>query len=139
MAPEGLKGMGYSAKSDIFSLGSLLFSILTHQNLFYAQENKHIMEENRKCNYGDLRARMQARSTHEIEFIRALLEKDPKLRPTAEEALQLPLFDDDRTAILNSIRINKILANEHNVTCDQLRQEVNLLELGVLNETLPRN
>ena len=34
MAPELLQGSGPSQNSDIFSLGSLLYSLLTHQSLF---------------------------------------------------------------------------------------------------------
>lgn len=34
LSPESLSGKGYSQKTDIFSLGSLLFSILTGKNLF---------------------------------------------------------------------------------------------------------
>lgn len=34
LAPESLIGKGYSPKTDIFSLGSLLFSIITGKNLF---------------------------------------------------------------------------------------------------------
>lgn len=35
MAPESLNGLGYSLKSDIFSAGSIIYSILTKRNLFY--------------------------------------------------------------------------------------------------------
>lgn len=93
MPPEALKNEGFTCKSDLFSLGSLLFSLLTHQNLFYAPDNKLIMEENRKCRYGDIGMRMKGRSQYEIEFIQALLQKDPKMRPNTEEALNMAIFD----------------------------------------------
>lgn len=36
IAPEAFNRKGYTGKADIFGLGSLLFSLLTHQNLFSA-------------------------------------------------------------------------------------------------------
>ena len=36
--PEAIIGGGYNPKSDIFSFGSILFSILTLRNLFPAQD-----------------------------------------------------------------------------------------------------
>lgn len=38
IAPEAIMGSGYNAKSDTFSFGSILFSILTLRNLFNATE-----------------------------------------------------------------------------------------------------
>lgn len=72
------------------------------------------MEENRKCRYGDIGMRMQGRSQNEIAFIQALLEQDPQIRPNAEEALNMAIFDEDKSAILNAIRLNKFLASESN-------------------------
>lgn len=51
--PEALEGHGYSLKSDIFSLGSVLFSILTQRNLFNGNDYKQIMRANKACEVTD--------------------------------------------------------------------------------------
>ena len=33
--PEALKGLSYNMKSDIFSIGSIMFNILTRKQLFF--------------------------------------------------------------------------------------------------------
>ena len=40
VAPEILRGQGYSYKCDVFSLGSLFFSLLTGRYLFQGKNNK---------------------------------------------------------------------------------------------------
>jgi serine/threonine protein kinase len=37
IAPEALEGKGYTTKSDIFSVGSILYNILTMKNLFHGR------------------------------------------------------------------------------------------------------
>ena len=34
IAPEALEGKGFTLKSDIFSIGSILYSLFTNENLF---------------------------------------------------------------------------------------------------------
>jgi eukaryotic-like serine/threonine-protein kinase len=38
IAPEAFEGKGYSPKSDVFSVGSILFSLLTQKNLFSGRD-----------------------------------------------------------------------------------------------------
>ena len=49
-APEMLKGLGYNEKSDIFSIGSILFNILTGRALFPGRDLNKILQLNRNCN-----------------------------------------------------------------------------------------
>ncbi len=44
MAPEAALGRGYSLKSDIFSIGSIFYSILTLRNLFPGKDHDTIMK-----------------------------------------------------------------------------------------------
>lgn len=54
IAPEALDGKGYGLKSDIFSIGSILFSMLSLRNLFPGKDYKAIMFKNRACCLDDL-------------------------------------------------------------------------------------
>lgn len=50
VAPEVLKGTNYSAKSDVFSLGSLMFNLLTGKNLFQGRNGKELLVANKYQN-----------------------------------------------------------------------------------------
>jgi eukaryotic-like serine/threonine-protein kinase len=49
IAPEALEGKGYTRKSDIFSLGSILYNILSLKNLFAGKNHKAVMQKNEEC------------------------------------------------------------------------------------------
>jgi serine/threonine protein kinase len=50
MAPEVFKKEGYSYKADIFSVGVVMFHLLTGKYLFYGRDNEEMMENNKNCN-----------------------------------------------------------------------------------------
>lgn len=50
LSPESLAGKGYSLKTDIFSLGSMLFSMLTGKNLFDGNSYQDVILFNLECN-----------------------------------------------------------------------------------------
>lgn len=91
--PEALDGKGYSNKSDLFSIGSILFSVLTLRNLFNGREYKDIMRANRDCIVETyLNQYLRKYSKQLRDFIGRLLNRDPVRRPSAIEALQHPWF-----------------------------------------------
>ena len=49
VAPEIFKKPGYSYKSDIFSLGSVFFNLLTGRYLFSADNQQELLIRNVKC------------------------------------------------------------------------------------------
>jgi serine/threonine protein kinase len=49
IAPEVLNGKGYSVKCDIFSVGSILFNLLTCRNLFAEKDHNILMHLNKLC------------------------------------------------------------------------------------------
>jgi len=49
VAPEIFKKSGYSYKADIFSLGSVLFNLLTGRYLFSADNQQDLLIKNIKC------------------------------------------------------------------------------------------
>jgi serine/threonine protein kinase len=50
VAPEILRGVGYNTKCDIFSMGSLLFNMLTGRFLFKGKDKMEILHHNKQCN-----------------------------------------------------------------------------------------
>jgi serine/threonine protein kinase len=51
IAPEILSGSGhYSKKSDVFSLGSILYNILSLKNLFPGANHRDVLVKNKDCN-----------------------------------------------------------------------------------------
>jgi calcium/calmodulin-dependent protein kinase I len=50
IAPEILRGEGYSKKCDIFSIGSVMFNMLTGQYLFAGSNANEMLFNNRVCN-----------------------------------------------------------------------------------------
>jgi serine/threonine protein kinase len=60
IAPEALDGDGFTFKSDIFSVGSILFSMLTLKNLFAGNDYKTVMNNNTKCSLDHLPHKMRA-------------------------------------------------------------------------------
>jgi len=98
IAPETLEGKGYSIKSDIFSVGSIVFSMLTLRNLFSASDQKILMRLNKTCAFEKLSERFAVArcSKMSCNFVKTLLIKDPARRPTAAQALTHPWFTDEQ-------------------------------------------
>ena len=49
VAPEILRGYGYNYKCDIFSLGSMLFNMITGRFLFNGTDKNQILYANKVC------------------------------------------------------------------------------------------
>jgi calcium/calmodulin-dependent protein kinase I len=113
IAPETLDNKGYTIKSDIFSVGSIVFSMLTLRNLFPGSDQKMLMRLNKVCAFERLNERMSiARcSKYSCNFVKLLLQRDPFKRPTAAQALTLPWFNDDQIPLQSSLHLNKVMAS----------------------------
>lgn len=93
MSPELFKGDSYDEKIDIWSLGIVMYELLTgdvpykkklmkHDHIF----KKHIV--NFKVKYPDFI------SGEAVNLMKQLLNKDPKLRPNAKDILKHPWLQD---------------------------------------------
>ena len=49
--PEILRGANYDKKSDIFSIGSILFNLLTGMNLFVGNTFADLLKQNKMANF----------------------------------------------------------------------------------------
>ena len=50
IAPEILRGEGYTEKADIFSAGCLLYNLVTGKNIFEGMDLDEVLRANRECN-----------------------------------------------------------------------------------------
>lgn len=90
--PEALKGKGYCNKSDIYSVGSILFNILTHKHLFPGVSNESVLRENKNGDVAHvpyyLGNSIPGGCSEDLEnFVMKLLTSDPDRRPRAKDAL----------------------------------------------------
>lgn len=99
MAPEILRGNGYTTKCDIFSLGSLLFNLLTGRFLFKGANKVEILQQNKICNLKIIHDYLGDVSKPCKEFLLSLLSVNPEKRPSAKEALQHEWFREDQKVI----------------------------------------
>jgi tetratricopeptide (TPR) repeat protein len=81
MSPEQVMGLPLDSRSDLFSLGSLLYEMLTGEAPFRASTAADTLA--RVCNYRPLAAqRLRAEIPTEISaLVERLLEKEPNARP----------------------------------------------------------
>lgn len=70
IAPEVLHLKGYSNKSDIFAVGSIMYSLLTCKNLFKGKNQKEIIELNKKCDLTQLDYRLRKYSEQTRDLVR---------------------------------------------------------------------
>lgn len=89
IAPEVLAGKPYDERCDLFSLGSVLYALLTTEPLFQGEDESQIRRNNQSGEvdwseaFLDLPPKVQ-------DFVRRLLSADPASRPSATQALQHP-------------------------------------------------
>lgn len=50
IGPEVLGNQGYNEKSDLFSLGSIMYNLVTGKYLFQAKNHKSLLSLNHECN-----------------------------------------------------------------------------------------
>ena len=87
MSPEVIQG-SYTEKADVWSVGVVLFMLLSSQMPFHGKKRKHVMNKIMACDYQYVGTRWQNKvSMQARKLVDELLQKDPDERPTAEEAL----------------------------------------------------
>mmetsp|Transcript_43213 Transcript_43213/g.136640 ORF Transcript_43213/g.136640 Transcript_43213/m.136640 type:complete len:678 (-) Transcript_43213:15-2048(-) len=85
MSPEVLHGQGYDFKSDMWSLGCLLYEFATLSSPFEAP-NQNLYDIFKRINDGDFAPLPELFSQELRGLVNRMLHKDPKKRPTASEA-----------------------------------------------------
>eukprot|EP00347_Sterkiella_histriomuscorum_P011739 403371289 len=108
-SPEVLQGSKLDTKSDIFSLGCLIYKFVTGETLFEGGTIKDLLINNRKCNFAKNMNNKLSNFSPQLQIlIRGLLTKDPKERPTAEQALQYPFFNQISRGLFQCLALNQL-------------------------------
>eukprot|EP00347_Sterkiella_histriomuscorum_P004930 403358537 len=107
IAPECLKGKGYSKKFDIFSAGSLMYNLTTGEYLFSDQPEMNILFANRRCNLSHISNKINHLSKDGQDLMLSMLNPKPKLRFDCKQALNHPWFQSDKEALVQGLYINK--------------------------------
>eukprot|EP00920_Eleutheroschizon_duboscqi_P020283 GHVT01048219.1.p1 GENE.GHVT01048219.1~~GHVT01048219.1.p1 ORF type:complete len:903 (+),score=201.15 GHVT01048219.1:289-2997(+) len=89
VSPEVLDGC-YDEKCDIWSLGVIVYMLLSGVPPFNASQEKFILAKVKRGDFQMEGPRWKEVSDLAKHFIKCLLRKDPKLRPSACEALRHP-------------------------------------------------
>lgn len=130
IAPEGISGRGLSLKTDIFSVGAILFNMLTRKPLFSGDEYMELMLQNKRCQWDNIDHRLRHCSLKARDLVTWLLTKDPSKRPTAKQALHHRWFNNHRVGITTSLNLNRVLASKPNPTLQEIQEVLNSPEPG---------
>ena len=89
VAPEVLEG-SYDQECDVWSIGVIVYMLLSGLPPFAAQMDHEIIAKIRRAEVSFESSRWSGISIGAKDFVRYLLEKDPKIRPSAKEAAKHP-------------------------------------------------
>ena len=84
IAPEIYSLQSHTAKSDIFAVGSIMYSVLTQRNLFSGRNHKEVSTKNKECDLSHIDYKMRNFSEKARDFVRRLLHKNPAKRLTVQ-------------------------------------------------------
>lgn len=102
-----LKGRAFSNKSDIYSLGTLLYTLVTGKQVYKGKNEKEILVANKYFKASDIaKSKLIGVSQDCKSLIVAMLEESQNARPSAENCLRHPWFRLDREALDKSLFIN---------------------------------
>ena len=90
MAPEIFNDLKYNEKADMWSLGIVLYILLTGKAPYYGNDDEKIINQVKKGNYNKKLLVEAKVSKQAITLLEKLLTMNPKKRLSAEEALQDP-------------------------------------------------
>jgi calcium-dependent protein kinase len=136
MAPEIFKG-DYNRACDMWSLGVITYVMMCGYPPFNGGDEKGILQavKNPKNNVDfDLRERWGNASKESMAFIKSLLNRNPRARPSAQVALEHPWFKKTNTAeIPLAISIGPKLQRFHDMS--QLKRMASVVAAGQVKES----
>ncbi|NWU83589.1 NEK11 kinase, partial [Onychorhynchus coronatus] len=136
MSPEVLKHQGYNTKSDIWSLGCILYEMCCMNHAFTGQNFLSVVI---KIVEGDTPSLPDRYPSKLNALLCSMLNKNPSLRPAAAEILKTPYIDEQLKKIqykfTNMIVKEKALNwQKETVIFDAVQRKVHLQTLQELSE-----
>ena len=106
--PEVLNGQAFTTKSDIFSLGSLLYNIVTCRFLFGGTSARAILHKNKHQDPNPIIEKYcKTISADCRDLMKRMLAFQQSKRPSAEECLRHPWFSSVSPIIESMLALNK--------------------------------
>ena len=92
IAPEVLNSLGYGSKADVFSMGIILYNLLSGAHPFYSRNPKEMLERNKKGDVTFMEPKWALISPAACNLLKLMLAKSPENRISADQALSHPWF-----------------------------------------------
>lgn len=117
-APELGNQSNYSYKVDIFSLGAVLFKLMTGKNLFPGTTDEEVLLRNVVCDTKKVKGILHEKgySLKCVDAVQWMLEADPANRPNAKKALSHVWFKEDKQIVKVLLSINQEICTPMNRT-----------------------
>jgi len=111
VAPEVLSGKRYDKKCDVWSVGVVVYVMLSGRTPFNADNLAGIAKEIRNCRYTFKYPEFEKASEQALDFVRTCLQVDPTVRPTMEGLLQLEWLKNSSGYVATDEHKNNLSAN----------------------------
>ena len=115
VAPEMLNDLGYDTKADIFSAGIIFCIILTGVSPFYDTSRQIMLQKNKAGIVDFNQLYWNCVSPEAKRLVARMVEKNPKNRCTAQEALQDPWFSLEHKNLLRLSNAQDNMKRYHNL------------------------
>eukprot|EP00002_Diphylleia_rotans_P016406 TRINITY_DN3191_c0_g1_i2.p1 TRINITY_DN3191_c0_g1~~TRINITY_DN3191_c0_g1_i2.p1 ORF type:complete len:994 (-),score=170.42 TRINITY_DN3191_c0_g1_i2:482-3463(-) len=101
LSPEIIKGDGYDFKSDIWSLGCILYELCTLNRPFDGDNMFHLMANIQKGEYKAMDPMYYSTPLHDL--VTSLLQLNPTMRPSSSDILSSPWVTDHVTRVAEEL------------------------------------
>ena len=130
MSPEQIRGKALDHRSDIFSLGTVLWELLSGKKLFKGTNINAVVEKVRECQVPNLTAIRSNVSETLNQIVQMALSKDLKVRYQSAEDMerQLSHFLNDKYRSFSSLDFQAFVKNLYEEKI--LRERKNIIELS---------
>lgn len=100
MAPEILRNQDYDSSCDIFSLGSILFNIMTGRVLFKGSSKQMLVNANKVCDLSNAEKCVEQFGNSMItDLLFGMLQTNPNRRLALKDILVHPWFSEEKELI----------------------------------------
>ncbi len=94
MAPQVLQGL-YTSQADLWSTGVIAYMLLCGEMPFSGRKRRHVIDKIMRCKYSFDNKRWRNISGEAKDFVRSLIEMNPKKRMNADQALASPWMNKE--------------------------------------------
>ncbi|CAD8148019.1 unnamed protein product [Paramecium octaurelia] len=94
IAPEIFLDQQYGCECDMFSLGCVFYKLLAKKDLFQGSSVAEVISQNKKCSFNLKSLQLIRVPSSAQDLLTQMLETNPKLRISVQDALKHPFIND---------------------------------------------